>query len=94
MIILNVYYQAKPGKRDAFYKAVQESGVAVASRQEEGNIKYDYYMAADDADTILLVEHWKDDAAFQFHIQQPHFKELGGIKEEYVADTKIMRFEE
>ena len=68
MIILNVYYQAKPGKRDAFYKAVQESGVAVASRQEEGNIKYDYYMAADDADTILLVEHWKDDAAFQFHI--------------------------
>lgn len=94
MIILNVFYKAKPGKREAFYKAVAESGVPEASRQEAGNIKYDYYMAVDDADTILLVEHWKDEAAFQFHTEQPHFKELGGIKEEYVADTKIMRFED
>lgn len=93
MLVLNVYYKAKPGKREEFYQAVQESGVPEASRQEAGNIRYDYFRAEDDPDLLLLVEHWKDQDAFDFHIQQPHFKALGSIKEKYVADTDIMKFE-
>lgn len=93
MLVLNVYYKVKPGKREEFYEAVAQSGVAEACRQEAGNIKYDYFRAADDPDLLLLIEHWKDQEAFDFHIQQPHFKELGSIKEEYVTDTNIMKLE-
>lgn len=93
MLVLNVYYKAKPGKREEFYKAVAQSGVAEASRNEAGNLKYDYFRAADDPDLLLLIEHWKDQDAFDFHVQQPHFKELGSIKETYVVDTDIMKFE-
>lgn len=93
MLVLNVYYKVKPGKREEFYKVVTESGVAEASRKEAGNIRYEYFRAAEDPDLMLLIEHWKDQEAFDFHIQQPHFKELGRIKETYVADTDIMRFE-
>ncbi len=93
MIVLNVYYEAKPGKREEFHKAVEESGIAKASRGEAGNRKYDYFRAADDPDLMLLVEHWEDEEAFQFHTQQSHFKALRELKAKYVENTTIMRFE-
>ncbi len=93
MIALNVYYETKAGKREEFYKAVEESGIARASRAEAGNRKYDYFRAAEDPNLLLLVEHWKDDEAFQLHTQQPHFKALGDLKETYVLHTTMRKFE-
>ena len=93
MIILNVYYKAKPDMREEFFEAVVTAGVPEASRAEEGNIKYDYYFSESDGDELLLVEHWKDEEAFKFHTQQEHFKALGPIKEEFLIDTRIDRFE-
>ena len=93
MIVLNVYYKAKSGMREEFYEAVKTSGVPEASRAEEGNIKYDYYFSEADDDELLLVEHWKDEAAFEFHKVQEHFQALGPIKDEYLEDTRIDRFD-
>ncbi|MDD4200431.1 MAG: putative quinol monooxygenase [Eubacteriales bacterium] len=93
MIILNVYYNAKPGKRDEFYSEVKALGVPEGSRAEEGNIKYDYYFSDTDENQILLVEHWKDEEAFKFHCQQDYFKKLQDIKSEYIAEARIDRFE-
>lgn len=94
MIVLNVHYFAKPGKRAEFYEAVNKLSIPEKSRAEEGNIKYDYYMAADNDNEILLVENWKDDDAFKFHTEQEHFKALGGLKAEYVEETIIKRYED
>ena len=93
MILLNVTYKAKSGQRDAFYKAVCDAKVPEVSRAEAGNIKYDYYMSVDDEDTILLVEHWKDAEAFKLHTEEAHFKQLGKIKEEYVEETILGKYE-
>ncbi len=93
MIILNVYYKAKSGMREQFYEAVKASGVPKLSRGEDGNIKYDYYFSDADVDELLLVEHWKDAEAFEFHTKQPHFKGLQGIKDEYLIDVKINKIE-
>ena len=93
MIILNVYYNAKPGKRDEFYSAVKALGVPEESRAEEGNIKYDYYFSDADENQILLVEHWKDEAAFKFHGEQDYFRKLQEIKAEYIEEAHIDRFD-
>ena len=93
MIVLNVQYFVKPGKRTEFYEAVNKLGVPEKSRAEAGNIRYDYYMAADNDNEILLVENWKDEAAFKFHCDQEHFKALGKLKSEYVEETVIKRSE-
>lgn len=92
MIVLNVYYKAKPGQRSTFYNLVHEEDIPSKSREEAGNIKYDYYMASDEEDVVLLIEHWKDDDAFDFHTKQDHFKRLQEIKAEYVVDVHIDRF--
>lgn len=93
MKVLNVYYITKEGKRDEFYDAVMKSGVPEKSRAEDGNIKYDYYFSSDNENEVLLVEHWKDEAAFEFHTQQPHFKGLQDIKAEYVKEVIMDKME-
>ncbi len=93
MVVLNVHYFTKPGKRAEFYEAVNKLEVPQKSRAEEGNIKYDYYLSIDNEDEILLVENWKDEEAFKFHTEQAHFKALGELKAEYVAETVLKRYE-
>ena len=93
MIVLNVTYKCKTGKRDAFLEAIRREGIDSASRAESGNIKYDYYMSLENNDELLLLEKWKDPEAVSEHGAMAHFKRLGELKAEYVLDTVIDKYE-
>ena len=93
MIVLNVTYTCKPDMREEFLEMIITEGIDAASRAEEGNIKYDYYLPVDNSDEMLLVEKWRDAEALAEHARQPHFKRLGELKAEFVQDTVIERFE-
>jgi len=93
MIVLNVIYKCKPGKREAFLAKINEEGIGAASRAEEGNIKYDYYMSEARKDELFLLEKWQDVSALDRHKEQAHFKRLGELKAEYVETTEIARFD-
>ena len=94
MIVLNVTYKCRPGKREAFLNAIQSEGIDLASRLEAGNVKYDYYLPFEDNGDLLLVEHWRDADALAAHGQTPHFLKLGGLKKTFVTETRIERFEQ
>ena len=93
MIVLNVTYKCKPDMRDEFLEMIYTEGIDVASRAEEGNIKYDYYAPVDNSDDLLLVEKWRDAEALVAHGKQEHFARLGELKKEFVLDTIIEKFE-
>lgn len=93
MIVLNVTYRCKPGMRDAFLQRIRAEGLDGASRAEAGNLKYDYYLPAEDGPELLLVEKWRNAEALADHGRQPHFARLGELKPQYVDDTVIERFE-
>ena len=93
MIVLNVTYKCKPDMRDEFLEMIYTEGIDVASRTEEGNIKYDYYTPVDGSDDLLLVEKWCDAEALAAHGKQEHFARLGELKQEFVLDTIIEKFE-
>ena len=93
MIVLNVTYKCKPDMRDEFLEMIYTEGIDVASRAEEGNIKYDYYTPVDGSDELLLVEKWRDAEALAAHGKQEHFARLGELKKEFVLDTIIEKFE-
>ena len=93
MILLNVTYTCKPGMREEFLEAVASEGIDLASRAEEGNAKYDYYRSVECEDELFLVEKWEDANALALHYIQPHFLRLGELKEEFVADTAIEKYE-
>ncbi|WP_298530156.1 putative quinol monooxygenase [uncultured Ruminococcus sp.] len=90
---VEVHYYVKDGKRDEFYHTILERGIADASRAEEGNEKYDYYLSPDNENELLLIELWASTEAVQEHGQTAHFKELGELKQEYVTDTIIRRYD-
>ena len=89
MIILNVYYVTNNGMRDEYLKTVAEAGIPEKSRAEAGNLKYEYYLSESNPDEVLLVEHWKDDAGYQFHKEQDYFELLQNIKQKYVKTVHI-----
>ena len=93
MIVLNVTYKCKENMREAFLEAIWSEGIDVASRSEEGNIKYDYYLAADNDNEVFLLEKWQDAEAVKVHSGQAHFKRLGELKATYVEDTVIEKYE-
>jgi len=92
MIVLNVTYKCKPGMRDAFLAAIKAEGLDAASKNEDGNFKYDYYFPAEGGDEMLLVEKWRDADVLAVHGEQAHFKRLGEIKNEFVEETVIDKF--
>ena len=93
MIVLNVLYKCKPGMRQEFLDMITAEGIDAACRSEEGNIKYDYYTPVDGSNELLLVEKWHDADALAKHGRQPHYARLGELKEKYVANTIVEKFE-
>ncbi|HAG14388.1 MAG TPA: antibiotic biosynthesis monooxygenase, partial [Ruminococcus sp.] len=65
--LVEVHYFVKEGMRQAFYDAIMQSGVAAASRAEEGNEKYDYYFSPENENELLLLEIWRDQDAVRLH---------------------------
>lgn len=88
-LLLNVTYTTKPGKRTAFLNALTQLGVVEKSKQEPGNIRYDYYYPVDAEDQQLLVEIWEDEEALAFHAQTEHYQQLQSIKGDYLINASI-----
>ena len=62
MVIVEVRYELKEGCRKAFYDRLVSEGIGDASRNDEGNEKYDYYFDPENENEMILLEHW---AAFR-----------------------------
>lgn len=93
MIVLNVTYRCRPGKRDAFLENIKAEGIDTACRAEKGNIKYDYYLPDGESSDLLLIEKWEDADALAAHGRQAHYARLGELKADYVTETVIEKFE-
>lgn len=86
---LFVKYICFSGKREAFLRALAQSGVVDAIRAEDGCLRYDYYLSLRDENEVLLIEGWTDSDAQRVHMTQPHMAELKAVKERFVSATAI-----
>jgi quinol monooxygenase YgiN len=55
----------------ALLEEVQE-----ASRRDDGCVNYGYYAEITDPDSLVAVEEWRDMAALEDHLRQPHVQKL------------------
>ena len=90
--------QCVPGVSSLPDRRTEEFGLAAAgidekSRADEGNIKYDFYVPADDYDEIALIEKWVDAESLKKHGEQPHFKKMAGIKAQFNVETILEKYE-
>lgn len=94
MKTLNVIYHVKPGMTDDFIEALYAENIGGISKSEDGCEGYDYFVSLEDEDTVLLIEHWRDDAALEAHSKAPHFAVMQAIKEQFVESTEIRKYNE
>ena len=72
MIFIAVKHPVKPEYADDWLTLVQE--FTVATRNEPGNISFDWYRSADDPNLWLLVEAFHDGEAGKAHVESIHFQ--------------------
>ena len=93
MLVFNVTFRCRPGMRDAFLNAIRAEGIAEAARAEAGNLQYDWYLPADGGDELFLVEKYADADAVTAHVRQAHTARLVELKEAYVRDLVLEKYE-
>lgn len=82
-----VTYKVKHGKRDDFISEIKQNDIIEKSRNEQGNIKYDYFIPLENDNELLLIEEWENQLCIDQHKTTPHFLVLQIIKAEYVEDV-------
>ena len=92
MITVNLYYTGENGSARAFAEEMERRGIAAAIRAEEGNLRYRYFFPMDDAETVLLIDQWRDQAAIDAHHASPMMAEIAALREKYDLHMRAERF--
>ncbi|MBQ8791844.1 MAG: antibiotic biosynthesis monooxygenase [Ruminiclostridium sp.] len=91
-ITINIYYHGKNGNAKKFAEEMLSSGIVDRIRAEKGNLKYEYFIPFDDAETILLIDSWENQEALDIHHATPMMKEIIRLREKYNLTMKVERF--
>lgn len=92
LILVNVKYTIRPGKRNEFLEKVDQLGIASDSKLEPGNFKYEYYIPVGAENELFLMEMWVNQAALKMHGETEHYQRLQDLKKEYVTAVNIEKF--
>ena len=76
----------------AFAKAMGESSLAAAIRVENGSERYESFFPMNDAETVLLIDRWRDQAALDRHHASPMMKSLAALREKYDLHMRAERY--
>ena len=72
MYVIVAPIQIKEGHREAFIEAMLDDAKG-SVKDEPGCLRFDVIQDGDDPNRIWLYEIYVDEAAFQAHLQAPHF---------------------
>ena len=72
MYVIVAPLQIKQGHKEEFIQAMLENAQS-AVNSEPGCLRFDVIQDAGDANRVWLYEIYTDEAAFQAHLQAPHF---------------------
>ena len=91
-ITVNIYYIGENGNARKFAEEMEKSGTADLIRSEEGNIKYEYFLPLNDAETVLLIDSWKDQRSIDKHHASAMMKTIIRLREKYDLHMTVERF--
>lgn len=92
MITIHIMYQGEKDQALQFAKEMTESGVVERIRQEEGNLRYEYYIHFEDPSTILLIDSWENQEALDKHHASSMMNEIARLREKYDIHMTVERY--
>lgn len=91
-ITMNLRYTGTDGAAVAFAREMQESGTVAKIQAEEGNLRYEYYVALDDPETVLLIDSWADQSALDVHHASPMMATIASLRDKYNLHMTAERY--
>ena len=68
-------------------------GIVDQIRNEEGNIRYEYFFPLEDPNSVLLVDSWINQEALDKHHQLPLMKEIVKLREKYDLHMEVEKYQ-
>lgn len=93
-ITVNLRYKGENGSAKKFAREMMESGTVEKIRNEEGNLRYEYYVSLEDPETVLLIDAWKDQEAIDKHHASEMMKTIADLRNKYDLHMEVNRYVE
>jgi quinol monooxygenase YgiN len=88
--VVTADFRLQPGAMQAFMPLMIEN--AERSRTDEpGCDRFDVLVPAGETDRVFLYEIYRDEAAFQAHLQTPHFKAFNTASQAYIKERAVAK---
>ena len=91
-IAMNLYYTGEGNNARKFAEEMEKSGTASLIREEDGNERYEYFFPANDPQTVLLIDIWRDQAAIDRHHESPMMKTIAALRDKYDLHMRAERY--
>ena len=92
MITINIYYTGKNNSARAFAKEMMQSGIVDRIRDEDGNIRYEYFLPIDNQETVLLIDSWTNQQAIDEHHKSSMMQDIIHLREKYDLHMRVERY--
>lgn len=91
-ITIHIFYTGRDGSAREFAREMTESGLVDKIRAEEGNLCYAYFFPADDPETVLLIDRWRDQAAIDAHHKSEMMSAIAELRKKHHLKMRVERF--
>ena len=91
-ITMNLYYSGVGGRARMFVEEMESSGVADAIRNEDGNLRYEYFLSLDGPETVLLIDSWRDQTTLDAHHGLEMMEQISALREKYDLHMRAERY--
>lgn len=91
-ITVNLYYTGEKGNARKFAEEMTKSGMVEMIRNEEGNLRYEYFIPLEDPETVLLIDSWKGQEAIDRHHASPMMERIAELREKYDLHMRVERY--
>lgn len=91
-ITVNIYYTGENGNARKFAEEMISTGVVERIRNEEGNMRYDYFFPLDDEETVMLIDSWENQEAIDVHHSTSMMNDIIRLREKYDLHMKVERY--
>lgn len=93
MLTVIIRYKGSGGSAKKFVEEMTSSGLVNLIRQEEGNLRYEYFFPIDDEESVLLIDSWINQEALDKHHKLPLMNNIKELREKYDLHMEVEKYQ-
>ncbi|MCR5079176.1 MAG: antibiotic biosynthesis monooxygenase [Bacilli bacterium] len=92
MLTVLIRYKGKDDAAKRFVEEMISSGIVSDIRNEEGNLRYEYFFPQEEDGSVLLVDSWANQDALDRHHELPLMGKIKELREKYDLHMEVEKY--